>query len=92
MEDLLFFDSQIERKFLTADAVYRFSCGTAECEFTYGVPHLMLIVRVRGLADDQVGIVSETAGAIIETLYDESSCASVDLSHDHSLGHYEEGT
>ncbi len=66
MHDLLFFESQIERNFLTTNAAYRYTCGNTNCGFTCGVPHLMLIVRVRGLADDQVGIVLESAGERIE--------------------------
>jgi hypothetical protein len=68
MQDLLFFDSQIERKFLTTNAVYKFTCGNAGCGFTCGVPHLMLIVRVRGLADDQIGIVLQSPENPIENI------------------------
>ncbi len=68
MHDLLFFESQIERKFLTTNAVYRYTCGSTNCGFTCGVPHLMLIIRVRGLADDQIGIVLQSAGEPIEII------------------------
>jgi hypothetical protein len=57
MQDLLFFDSQIGRRGLPLGAAYRYTCGSTECNFTCGVPHLTLIVRVRGLADDQIGII-----------------------------------
>jgi hypothetical protein len=68
MHDLLFFESQIERKFLTTNAVYRYTCGNTNCGFTCGVPHLMLIGRVRGLADDQIGIVLQSGGKPIENI------------------------
>jgi hypothetical protein len=68
MRDLLFFESQIERKFLTTNAIYNFTCGSTECGFTCGVPHLMLIVRVRGLADDRMGIVLQSGGKSIENI------------------------
>ncbi|KAF2761258.1 hypothetical protein EJ05DRAFT_483641 [Pseudovirgaria hyperparasitica] len=45
MHDLLFFEFQIERRFLTTNTVYRYTCGNTNCDFTCGVPHLMLIVR-----------------------------------------------
>jgi hypothetical protein len=66
MHDLLFFESQIELKFLTTNAVYRYTCGSTNCGFTCDVPHLMLMVRVRGLADDQIGIVLQSGGKSIE--------------------------
>ncbi|KIV98524.1 uncharacterized protein PV09_09662 [Verruconis gallopava] len=68
MQDLLLFESQIERRFLTTNAVYRYTCGNTNCGFTCGVPHLMLIVRVRGLADDQVGIILQSAEKPIENI------------------------
>ena len=65
MQDLLSFDSQIEREFLTINTLYRYTCGDANCKFSCGVPHLTLVVRVRGLADDQIGIVLHSAGKAI---------------------------
>lgn len=68
MQDLLVFESQIERKFLTTNAVYKYTCGNAKCDLRCGVPHLTLIVRVRGLADDQIGIVLQSAGKPLENI------------------------
>lgn len=65
IQDLLLFENQIGRRFLTSDAVYKYTCGRTDCNFTCGVPHLMMIVRVRGLADDQIGIILHTAGKAI---------------------------
>ncbi|KIV98352.1 uncharacterized protein PV09_09810 [Verruconis gallopava] len=55
--ELLIFDSQISPKFSTADATYSYTCGNLDCNFTCGVPHLMIVVRVKGQIDDQIGII-----------------------------------
>jgi hypothetical protein len=68
MQDLLFFESQIERKFVTTNALYKFTCGNTECGFTCGVPHIMLVVRVGGLADDRVGIIIQSGGKSIKNI------------------------
>jgi hypothetical protein len=68
MHDLLFFESQIERKFLTTNAIYKYTCGNNNCNFACGVPHLVLIIRVRGLADDQIGLVLQSAGKPVENI------------------------
>lgn len=68
MHDLLFFESEIERKFVTTNAVYRFTCGDTNCGFKCGVPHLMLIIKVRGLADDQIGIILQSEGKSIANI------------------------
>ena len=73
MQDLLFFKSQIERRFLTLDAVYRYTCGRTDCNFTYKVPHLMIIVRVRGLANDQIGMILQTVGNPIKNILSQLS-------------------
>ena len=61
MRDLLYFDARIGREFRTSDAVYKYTCGKTDCDFSCGVPHLSIIVRVRGLADDRIGIRLDTA-------------------------------
>lgn len=66
--DLLSFETQIERRFLTANAIYRFTCGKTGCGFTYGVPHLALIIRVRGLANDQIGLILQSSGKVVENI------------------------
>ena len=45
-----------------------YTCGRMNCNFTCGVPHLMIIVRVRGLADDQIGIILQSAKRPIENI------------------------
>jgi len=68
LKELLLFDSRIERKFLTSDAVYKYTCGDADCKFTCEVPHLWMVVRVRGLKDDQIGIILNIPGKQIENI------------------------
>jgi hypothetical protein len=68
MTELLLFDDQIERKFLTSDVVYKSTCGSADCKFTCEVPHLSMIVRVRGQDGDQIGITLNTPDELIENM------------------------
>lgn len=60
-QDVLLFDSQIARRFTTSDAVYKFTCGKRDCDFSCGVPHLSIVIRVRGQADDEIGVRLQTA-------------------------------
>jgi hypothetical protein len=68
MQGLLYFESQIESRFVTLDAVYRYTCGRVECSFNCGVPHLEVVVRVRGLLDDQIGIILQAGGRPVENI------------------------
>lgn len=68
MHDLLAFESRIERRFSTINAVYRYTCGRVNCLFKCGVPHLTLIIRVQGRTDDQIGIMLQNERTLIRNI------------------------
>ena len=60
MQDLLSFDSRLPRTFSNFNGIYKLTCGKTACNFTCGVPHITLVVRIRGTSDDQIGIVCQS--------------------------------
>lgn len=69
IQDLLGFESSIKPNFLTINAAYRYTFGDGlKCDCASGHSHLTLIVRVRGLGDDRIGIVLQNGQEVVETI------------------------
>ena len=67
MRQLFFFDSQIKPSITELNAIYKWTCGKLDCKLDCQVPHLMLIIRIGWGAEDQVGIIHQSAanGALV---------------------------
>jgi hypothetical protein len=68
IRDLVLFESRIRNTFIICNERYQYGCGDTDCNSSCGVPHLTLIVKVRGMPDDRVGIILDTNGGSIERM------------------------
>jgi hypothetical protein len=60
IRDLILFESRIRNTFISCNERYQYRCGDIDCNYSYRVPHLTLVVQVRGMPNNRISIILHT--------------------------------